>query len=204
MRELRLLLVKDAQLQLLFLTKAAHELRKAQRQMIVLGQYDPRRRLSSFLMEFLSRNEYYDPDTSIVSLPMSRRHIADYLALTQESVSRALAKMEADGLIRRLTPRIIRLEDLRPERPGRALNAAGCLLLTVAEVGDPDSHPQRAMNPITSALAMSMTKPHTKGTTTNARGAAPYSRVTALMLAIAVAVEPRAMPPNPAHITAAS
>ena len=113
MRELRLLLVKDAQLQLLFLTKAAHELRKAQRQMIVLGQYDPRRRLSSFLMEFLSRNEYYDPDTSIVSLPMSRRHIADYLALTQESVSRALAKMEADGLIRRLTPRIIRLEDLR-------------------------------------------------------------------------------------------
>ena len=113
MRELRLLLVKDAQLQLLFLTKAAHELRKAQRQMIVLGQYDPRRRLSSFLMEFLSRNEYYDPDTSIVSLPMSRRHIADYLALTPESVSRALAKMEADGLIRRLTPRIIRLEDLR-------------------------------------------------------------------------------------------
>ena len=44
---------------------------------------------------------------------MSRQDIADYLALTQESVSRALARMEADGLIRRQSPRIIRLEDLR-------------------------------------------------------------------------------------------
>ena len=110
---LQRLLVQDARLQLLFLTKAAHELRKAQRQMIVLGQRDPLRRMASFLLEFLRSNQYYDPDARIVSLLMSRQDIADYLALTQESVSRALARMEADGLIRRQSPRIIRLEDLR-------------------------------------------------------------------------------------------
>lgn len=81
--------------------------------MIVLGQRDPLRRMASFLLEFLRSNQYYDPDARIVSLPMSRQDIADYLALTQESVSRALARMEADGLIRRQSPRIIRLEDLR-------------------------------------------------------------------------------------------
>ena len=51
---------------------------------------------------------------------------------------------------------------------------------------------------------MSTKKPHTSGTMMKARCAAPWLRVTAVMLATAVAVEPRAMPPKPAVITAAS
>lgn len=65
--DLQRLLVQDARLQLLFLAKAAQELRKAQRQKIVLGQRDPCRRLASFLLEFLRSNQYYDPETRIVS-----------------------------------------------------------------------------------------------------------------------------------------
>src|SRR5690606_10006918 len=44
--------------------------------------------------------------------------------------------------------------------------------------------PQPAIRPTTTALARSMKNPHTSGTITNARGAAPYWRVTAVMLAM--------------------
>lgn len=54
------------------------------------------------------------------------------------------------------------------------------------------------------AFTISMKKPQTRGTTINARWAAPYCWVTAVMFAIAVAVEPSAIPPNPADITTAS
>ena len=111
--DLQRLLVQDARLQLLFLAKAAQELRKAQRQKIVLGQRDPCRRLASFLLEFLRSNQYYDPETRIVSLPMNRRDIADYLALPHESVSRALAKLETEGMVQRQSPRLVRLKDMR-------------------------------------------------------------------------------------------
>lgn len=111
--ELRRLLVEDAQLQLLFLTKAVHDLRRAQRQISVLGQRDALQRLASFLLEFLYSSQFYDPDTRVVTLPMSRSDIADYLALTQESVSRALARMEAEGLIRRRSAKLIHLQNLR-------------------------------------------------------------------------------------------
>src|SRR5690606_7686690 len=57
-----------------------------------------------------------------------------------------------------------------------------------------------AIRLIATALARSMTNPHTRGTTMKAFGAAPNSRLTAVMLATAVAVEPSAIPPNPAHI----
>src|SRR5688572_28512812 len=63
---------------------------------------------------------------------------------------------------------------------------------------------QPAITPTITALARSMKKPHTSGTITNARGAAPYSRATAVMLAMAVAVDPSAMPPKPALTTADS
>lgn len=61
-----------------------------------------------------------------------------------------------------------------------------------------------AKKPMTTALAKSITKPQTSGTITKAFLAAPNSRVTAVILATAVAVEPNAMPPKPAQITAAS
>ncbi len=43
------------------------------------------------------------------------------------------------------------------------------------------------------AFTTSMKKPHTSGTTIKARGAAPYCLATAVMLTIAVAVEPSVM-----------
>ena len=54
------------------------------------------------------------------------------------------------------------------------------------------------------AFAKSMKKPQTNGTTIKARWAAPYCCVTAVILTIAVAVEPSVIPPKPELITAAS
>lgn len=78
-----------------------------------------------------------------------------------------------------------------------------CVILIVNAVSlSRVCHP--AIRPITSALIRSMKKPHTSGTIMKACGALPYSLVTALMLAIAVAVDPRVMPPKPAQTTVAS
>ena len=49
------------------------------------------------------------------------------------------------------------------------------------------------------ALVISIRKAETKGTITNALYAAPYLRVIADMLAIAVGVAPSDIPPNPEH-----
>ena len=54
------------------------------------------------------------------------------------------------------------------------------------------------------ALTMSMKKAQTNGTIINARCDAPYCLLTADILARAVGVEPREIPPKPAHTTAAS
>ncbi len=107
------LLAEDAQLQLHFLAKAAHDLRRSQRQLIVLGRQDVRRRVASFLLELVQHHDTYDPDTGIVALPMSRTDIADYLATTAESVVRALTLLEKEGLIQRLSPKAIRLLELK-------------------------------------------------------------------------------------------
>ena len=57
---------------------------------------------------------------------------------------------------------------------------------------------------ISTALTRSRKKAETRGTIRKARVESPYCLVTAVMLAIAVGVEPSAIPPNPAQITAAS
>lgn len=109
---LQKLLLTDARLQLHFLTKAAHDLRVAQRQLIVLGRYSVHRRLASFLLEFLRHDDVYDVTEQCIRLPMSRADMADYLATTPESVARAMAAMEHEGMIRRYGPKSIRVLDL--------------------------------------------------------------------------------------------
>ncbi|NII11283.1 Crp/Fnr family transcriptional regulator [Oleiagrimonas sp. C23AA] len=109
---LQKLLLTDARLQLHFLTKAAHDLRMAQRQMIVLGRHSVHRRLAAFLLEFLRHDDIYDAAEQRIRLPMSRTDMADYLATTPESVARAFAAMEREGWIRRYGPKSIQVLDL--------------------------------------------------------------------------------------------
>ncbi|MBR0777244.1 helix-turn-helix domain-containing protein [Bradyrhizobium diazoefficiens] len=68
----------------------------AENHMLLLGCQDSDERVATFLMEMHSRST----SGRVTHLPMSRRDIADYLGLTLETVSRAMAKFRRDGLLK--------------------------------------------------------------------------------------------------------
>jgi CRP/FNR family transcriptional regulator, anaerobic regulatory protein len=83
---------------------ATHELVLAQEQMLLLGRKTARERLATFLL-WRARLEQGCADGRVVGpvtlmLPMSRVDIADYVGLTMETVSRALAGLQRENAIR--------------------------------------------------------------------------------------------------------
>jgi len=112
LQKLRSLLLREPQLQLHMLIKAAHDLRAAQRQIIVLGQQDTYRRLASFLLDLGQHVAFNDEAPGRLRLPMNRLDIADYLGTSTETVTRAFARLERDRLVSRLSPRSLRIDDL--------------------------------------------------------------------------------------------
>lgn len=80
---------------------AADELAAAQQQMVLLGRKNAAERLASLILNLACRKERLTrSEESIVDLPMSRIDIADYLGLTKETVSRMIAQLRNDKLIR--------------------------------------------------------------------------------------------------------
>jgi CRP/FNR family transcriptional regulator, anaerobic regulatory protein len=78
---------------------ACNEIVSAQDQMLLLGRKTARERLSSFLLNLLSRSNLGERLIGEIDLPMDRADIADYLGLTVETVSRTFTKLRKDGLI---------------------------------------------------------------------------------------------------------
>ena len=117
LERLQRLLLHEPLLQLHLLTKAAHELRNAQRQIIVLGQLNNAKRLASFLLDCRQHVTYFEVQTQVLRLPMSRFDIADYLGMSPESAVRAFAALERGGFVRRHSPRSV--EFLEPDRLAR-------------------------------------------------------------------------------------
>lgn len=111
LQRLRRLLNAEPQLQIHLLTKALHDLRLAQRQIVALGQFHIYRRLASLVFDFSQHPEIYDAKTHRLALSLSRTDIADYLGTSPELVARAFSLLERDGILRRLTPRIIEIAD---------------------------------------------------------------------------------------------
>jgi len=106
-------LLKNPKIQNRFLIKAMHDLRHAQRQIIVMGRFDIPRRLGIFLIDCSAHETYFDQSTRILTVPMNRYHIADYLGTSAETVTRAFTRLERAGLLRRVTARAIAL---KPEK----------------------------------------------------------------------------------------
>jgi CRP/FNR family transcriptional regulator len=80
---------------------AAHELAAAQQQMVLLGRKTAAERVASFFLMLAEKTERgTGVPARFVDLPMSRSDIADYLGLTKETVSRVLAKLKRDRLVR--------------------------------------------------------------------------------------------------------
>jgi len=71
------------------LSATAHELSAAQDQMLLLGRKTAMERVASFLMLMAAQQE-----SEVISVPMSRNDIADYLGLTVETVCRTLSRLK--------------------------------------------------------------------------------------------------------------
>jgi CRP/FNR family transcriptional regulator len=80
---------------------AARELAAARSQILLLGRKTACERLASFFLSLLLRAEKIQGETMhMVELPMNRTDIADYLGLTKETVSRTLASLKNDRIVR--------------------------------------------------------------------------------------------------------
>lgn len=75
---------------------AVSELAGARKHMLVLSCQSAVERVSSFLLDMARRNA---PGDRVVTLPMSRQDIADYLGLTIETVSRTITQLTERGAI---------------------------------------------------------------------------------------------------------
>jgi CRP-like cAMP-binding protein len=112
-RRLENFLLKNPNVQDGFLVKATHDLRHTQRQLIVMGRFDMPKRLANFLLDCSAHPQYFDQTSHVLTLPMSRYDIADYLGTSAETVTRAFTRLEAEGMLHRVTARAVALK-LRP------------------------------------------------------------------------------------------
>ena len=111
-KELRVLLKHDADLQFQFLSKVTHELRQAQRRAILLNRRDAAGRLAMFIQGMSGEPaEGTAPGHDEVMLPMSRSDIAGFLGLSLESVSRASAELERRGMVKFTGRHAVRIVD---------------------------------------------------------------------------------------------
>ncbi|MEM6942524.1 MAG: helix-turn-helix domain-containing protein, partial [Pseudomonadota bacterium] len=98
------------------------ELRMRERHLLRLASLPAEPRLLSFLAE-LARQSGPDmrTDSGFVTLPMSRREIADHLGLTLETVSRAFTMLRRRGQLELRSKSVFRLPDeLQPKAEMRA------------------------------------------------------------------------------------
>ncbi|WP_439400206.1 helix-turn-helix domain-containing protein (plasmid) [Bradyrhizobium sp. PMVTL-01] len=71
-------------------------LRHAENHMLLLGRKNSHERVAEFLLEIDEREAH----PNVMTLPMSRRDIADYLGLTVETISRSLSMFRDEQLVR--------------------------------------------------------------------------------------------------------
>jgi CRP/FNR family transcriptional regulator, nitrogen fixation regulation protein len=86
---------------------AFHALARLQMQLLILGRTTASEKVGSFILEIATRLSAESANG--VALPMSRYDIADYLAISVETVSRALTKLRHRGAIKLLGTRIVRI-----------------------------------------------------------------------------------------------
>ena len=77
------------------LSETARNLQHADDHMLLLGRKDALERVAAFLLEMDNRLA----GMAGMTLPMTRRDIADYLGLTVETVSRALSRLRRAGVV---------------------------------------------------------------------------------------------------------
>ena len=106
------LMLAAPQLQLAILHKVVHDSLQAQSLIMVLGQQNTYQRLASCLVNLLREPQFFDKQSARLCLPVNRFDLADYLGVASRSAERAFVRLEQQGLVRRVTPRIIEILDI--------------------------------------------------------------------------------------------
>ncbi len=81
-----------------------------QKMLFMLGKMTSEQRLASFLLDFSASMAARGMSAQIISLPMSRNDIANYLGLVIETVSRLFTRFQAEGMLT-VQRRIIRISN---------------------------------------------------------------------------------------------
>ena len=98
--ELTAVLRQDAELQFQFFCKVVHDLRQAQRKLIIVARRDAAGRVAMFVDMMRSSRATQDRSQAMIAdLPMTRSEIGDYLNLSLESVSRACRRLSDSGIL---------------------------------------------------------------------------------------------------------
>jgi len=82
-------------------------LSRVQAQLLILGRITALEKVGSFILEMVSRLSAGNGNS--VALPMSRYDIADYLAVSVETVSRSLTDLKQRGVIKLAGTRTVRI-----------------------------------------------------------------------------------------------
>lgn len=88
-------------------TALMHDLRQAKEHARLVAQASALEKTSAFLIDWSSRTERFP----LITLPMTRQDIADYLGLSGETLCRCLAQLHRERLIEMLSPRRFKLLD---------------------------------------------------------------------------------------------
>jgi CRP-like cAMP-binding protein len=91
------------------LAKAHQDLREAEHHAIILFRHEAHERVFLLLDLLRARLVREEGGEVILDLPLRRVDLADYLGLSVEAVSRALKRLEGEGLVRLLSPRRLAL-----------------------------------------------------------------------------------------------
>ena len=95
----------------------SNELMEVENRMVALGHQLAEKRLAAFLTWYWERMRIMSPiRDSAVTLPMTRRDIADYLCLSIEAVSRAFTKLRNQGIISLSDPQTVCILDIETLR----------------------------------------------------------------------------------------
>lgn len=110
-RRFKALLDEIPRLEKQLLEVVSNELTQAQDQMLLLGRKTAREKVVSFLLSLSDHARKGGQKVSLISLPMNRADIADYLGLTTETVSRTFTNLKSNGAIRLLPGNMVELAE---------------------------------------------------------------------------------------------
>jgi CRP-like cAMP-binding protein len=96
-RRVEIIADSDPRLGRLIREMAFEGISRLQARLLILGWTTARQKVGAFLVEMAQRSA--DGASELVALPMSRYDIGDYLALSAETVSRALTVLRQKGVI---------------------------------------------------------------------------------------------------------